>query len=47
MNTSLLNDPQFNKYYEKHGKYLKLNDTSSPRAANGSFSVTKGGLVVI
>jgi hypothetical protein len=24
MNTSLPNDPQFNKYYEKHGKYLRL-----------------------
>jgi len=24
MNTSLPNDPQFNKYYEKHGKYLRI-----------------------
>jgi integrase/recombinase XerD len=24
MDTSLPNDPQFNKYYEKHGKYLRL-----------------------
>ena len=24
MNTSLPNNPQFNKYYEKHGKYLRL-----------------------
>lgn len=24
MNTSLPKDPQFNKYYEKHGKYLRL-----------------------
>lgn len=24
MNTSLPDDPQFNKYYEKHGKYLRL-----------------------
>jgi len=24
MKTSLPDDPQFNKYYEKHGKYLRL-----------------------
>jgi len=26
MNTNLPNDPQFKKYYEKHGKYLRLKE---------------------
>ena len=44
MDIRLPKDPQFNKYYTKHCKYLKLKGLL-PSTSSGQFNITKGRII--